>query len=280
MNANGRNFIGWLAWGAMVFAQQANEPVTFKTTTQLVVETVSVKDKSGKPIEGLSAKDFTVTEDGVPQTIKFFEYQKLEEPAAPADTAAAPPSQPVTPLAKYPHSQISPETPGDFKYRDRRLLALYFDMSAMPVPDQIRAFTAAQKFIDTQLTPADLVAVMMYQGAAVQVLQDFTADRARLKTVLATLIVGEDQNAADTTTDASASDTGAAFGQDDTEFNLFNTDRQLSALQTAAKMLGTLNEKKALIYFASGLRLNGVDNQAQLHATVNAAVRAGVSFWP
>lgn len=45
-------------------------------------------------------------------------------------------------------------------------------------------------------------------------------------------------------------------------------------------MLGMLSEKKALIYFASGLRLNGVDNQAQLHATINAAVRAGVSFWP
>ena len=45
-------------------------------------------------------------------------------------------------------------------------------------------------------------------------------------------------------------------------------------------MLGQLNEKKSLIYFASGLRLNGVDNQAQLHATINAAIRAGVSFWP
>jgi hypothetical protein len=45
-------------------------------------------------------------------------------------------------------------------------------------------------------------------------------------------------------------------------------------------MLGSLSEKKSLIYFSSGLRLNGVDNQAQLHATINAAVRAGVSFWP
>ena len=80
--------------------------------------------------------------------------------------------------------------------------------------------------------------------------------------------------------DASAADTGAAFGQDDSEFNIFNTDRQLAALQTAAKMLGHLNEKKALLYFASGLQLNGVDNQAQLHATINAAIRAGVSFWP
>ena len=80
--------------------------------------------------------------------------------------------------------------------------------------------------------------------------------------------------------DASTADTGAAFGQDDSEFNIFNTDRQLAALQTAAQMLGQLSEKKSLIYFASGLRLNGIDNQAQLHATIDAAIRAGVSFWP
>src|SRR6185312_12399671 len=80
--------------------------------------------------------------------------------------------------------------------------------------------------------------------------------------------------------DAGTPDTGAAFGQDDSEFNIFNTDRQLSALQTAANILGQLSEKKSLIYFASGLRLNGLDNQAQLHATINAAIRAGVTFWP
>jgi hypothetical protein len=44
-------------------------------------------------------------------------------------------------------------------------------------------------------------------------------------------------------------------------------------------MLGHLNEKKVLIYFSSGIRLNGVDNQAQLHATTNAAVRSGVTIW-
>ena len=54
----------------------------------------------------------------------------------------------------------------------------------------------------------------------------------------------------------------------------------MAALQTAVKMLGQLNEKKSLIYFASGLRLNGIDNQAQLHATINAAIRANVSFCP
>jgi hypothetical protein len=62
-----------------------------------------------------------------------------------------------------------------------------------------------------------------------------------------------------------------AFGQDDGEFNIFNTDRQLSAVQTATTMLGHLNEKKSLVYFACGLRLNGSNNQAQLKATTKGS---------
>ncbi|MGD0302455.1 MAG: VWA domain-containing protein [Bryobacteraceae bacterium] len=255
----------------------ASAPATFQSSTQLVVETVSVKDKNGNAVENLTAKDFTVTEDGVPQTIRFFEFQKLQ---AEAPTPSATPASRAAPFAKLPKTQIAPEAPGNTKYRDHRLLALYFDMSAMPETDQLRAFSAAMKFVQTQMTASDLLAIMVYEQGAVKILQDFTADRDRLESIVETLIVGEDENTADTANDASSADTGAAFGQDDTEFNIFNTDRQLSALQTAARMLGSLNEKKALIYFASGLRLNGVDNQAQLHATINAAIRAGVSFWP
>jgi VWFA-related protein len=177
-------------------------------------------------------------------------------------------------------TQITPESPGDVRYKDHRLMAMYFDMTAMRPADQLRALSAAEKFIRTQMTTADLVSILRYSGGSVDVLQDFTADRNRLLSILETLVVGEGQGSAESVDDASSADTGAAFGQDDSQFNIFNTDRQLSALQTAAKMLGQLNEKKSLIYFASGLRLNGVDNQAQLQATVDAAIRAGVSFWP
>jgi VWFA-related protein len=160
------------------------------------------------------------------------------------------------------------------------LLVLYFDMTAMPPPDQLRAITAAEKFIRTEMNPADRMALMRFEGGAVRVLSDFTDNRERMISILQTMIVGESQGFNETTSDDSTPDTGAAFGQDDSEFNIFNTNRQLSALQTAAKMLGQLSEKKSVLYFASGLRLNGVNNQAQLHATINAAVRAGVSFWP
>jgi VWFA-related protein len=253
-----------------------NTPATFSTSSQLVVEAVNVKDKSGKPIEGLTAKDFTITEDGTEQTIRLFEFQKVPEAAD-----AEPPLKTISPpLKKLPETQITAERPGDIRYQNRRLLVLYFDMTAMGPPDQLRAITAAEKFIRTQMTPADRLALMRFEGGAVRVASDFTDDRERLVSILQTMIVGEAQGFDETTSDDSTPDTGAAFGQDDSEFNIFNTNRQLSALQTAAKMLGQLSEKKSVLYFASGLNLNGVDNQAQLHATINAAVRAGVSFWP
>ena len=252
---------------------------TLTAKSQLVVETVVVKDKQGKFIPGLSAKDFTVTEDGTPQTIRFCEHQDLAAEEAPV-APAAPGSEDIKLYKRLSRTQLAPEGGENSRYKNRRLLALYFDMSAMHPADQLRALSAAEKFLRTQMTTVDLVAILRYQGGSVDILQDFTADRNKLLSILETMIVGEGQGSAETIDDASSADTGAAFGQDDTEFNVFNTDRQLSALQTAAKMLGQFNEKKSLIYFASGLRLNGIDNQAQLHATVDAAIRAGVSFWP
>jgi VWFA-related protein len=257
----------------------ASGTYTLTAKAQLVVETVVVKDKQGKFIPGLSAKDFTVTEDGAPQTIKFCEHQDLAAEEAPV-APAAPGTEQIKLYKQLTRTQIAPEAPENSRYKDRRLLAFYFDMTAMHPADQMRALSAAEKFLRTQITTVDLVAILRYQGGSVDILQDFTADRNKLLSILETMIVGEGQGSAETIDDASSADTGAAFGQDDTEFNVFNTDRQLSALQTAAKMLSQLNEKKSLIYFASGLRLNGIDNQAQLHATVDAAIRAGVSFWP
>jgi VWFA-related protein len=254
---------------------------TFKLTlnSQLVVEQVVVKDKKGDFVGGLSAKDFTVTEDGAPQTVKFCEQQHFSD-----DVTPLPPQSPddenITIYKKLTHTQFAPEPADSAKYRDRRMIALYFDMTALPPQDQIRAITAARTFVRTQMTAADMISILEFNGGSVAVLQDFTADRNRLLSILETLIVGEGQGTADSIDDAASADTGAAFGQDDSEFNIFNTDRQLSALQTTARMLEQFREKKELVYFASGLRLNGVDNMAQLHATIDAAVRAGVSFWP
>ena len=162
-------------------ATPASGPVKFQASAQLVIETVMVKDKNGKIVEGLTAKDFVVTEDNIPQNITICEFEKLTDGPLPPTTdtptipAAAEPEKPkVDPVVA---AQIAPEAPGDIKYRDKRLLALYFDMSSMPETDQLRALDAGTKFIRTQMTAADMMAIIKYDGTAVKVLQDFTANR-------------------------------------------------------------------------------------------------------
>jgi VWFA-related protein len=259
----------------------------FETSTQLVVEDVIIKDKSGNPVTGLKKSDFVVLEDGKPQDVDFAEFQKLEDTAIPPPPEEKPsvmkelakrddkPAEPKSVTA----TQIKPEKKGDIMYKDRRLMVMFFDMTSMPLADQIRAQSAAEKFLKTQMTKADLMAIMTFSND-INVVEDFTDDRDLLIKDVKKLTIGEGQGFDESTNDDSTSDTGAAFTQDDTEFNIFNTDRQLSALESAVKMLGSLNEKKALVYFASGMSRNGTDNQAQLQATVNAALRANVAFYP
>ena len=271
--------------------QQPNAPLkkqtyNFETTTQLVIVNASAKDKDGNPIEGLKASDFTVSEDGKPQQIKVFEYQRLEEttiPDLPPPPVVAPKPAPAAPLPAVVAAPamapiIAPAKPGEIKYRDRRLLVLYFDFQGMPPDDQIRAQSGALKFLKTQMTPSDLVAVMEYTGE-LKVLGDFTSDRDALTKIVNKLVIGEASEMANVASDDSAEDTGAAFTADDSEFNIFNTDRQLSALEGAVKQLASLAEKKAMVYISSGVQRNGVDNDAQLRATINAAIRSNVSFY-
>ena len=259
-------------------APGAPQGFTLSIGSNLVVEAITVKDKQGNFVHGLTADDFVLTENGVPQTIRYCEHQALSETAKPLPAFTSRDAD-ITIYNRLVPSKIASESIEKERYKDRRLMAFYFDMTSLPAEDQMRALSAAEQFVRTQMTTADMIAIVRYQGASVDILQDFTSDRSRLLSILETMVVGEGQGEVDSTDDSSSGDSGAAFGQDDSEFNVFNTDRQLSALQTAAQMLGLVNEKKSLLYFASGLRLNGIDNQAQLHATVDAAIKAGVSIW-
>ena len=253
------------------FSLAAQQQPVFRTETRLIIETVTVKDREGRAVEGLTAKDFAITEDGEPQEIAFVEFQRLTAPDAP--TAPAP-SAPNAPIAPNNSGVISSTGPGDIRYRDKRLVVLYFDMTAMGPAEQMRAFAAAQKFLGT-MDDSVLMAIMVFEGGAVRVKTDFTTNRAVIAEQILRLIYGDDLDG-DGLPDTPES--GTSFGQDDYEFNVFNTDRQLSALQTAMSMLRPLPERKSLVYFSSGLRLNGTDNNAQLRATTNAALRANVSI--
>lgn len=265
-----------LALPVLLFAQ--SDAPTFKSSSTLIVVDVSVQDKAGHEIANLTKDDFMLLEDGKPQNIAVFAFQRLNGGTPPAPVT----TQPEAVLPPRGQNVITTAAPGKLVYRDRRLLTLFFDFSSLSIPGQSLAQQAAEKFIRQKMLPGDLVSVLSF-GTALKVNQDFTDDKDRLLEVIHGFHIGaaSELAAVGGAGDASSGeDTGAAFEADQTEFNIFNTDLKLAALESAAKMLGALPEKKALIYFSEGVNKTGVENQSQLRSTINAAVRSNVSFYP
>jgi len=275
-----------LLLAASLFVQKEfGQEVTFKTETKLVIVNVSVKDKSGKPVTTLKKEDIEIYEDGVKQDLAVFELEQLSN-----DVLAPVATTPAAPVTLEERAEPAPTAPAGqavttaaatapVRHQDKRLVALFFDFSNMPQADQLRAKDAAVDFITKQMTSSDLVSIMAY-GNRFDVLEDFTDDRERLLSRLQKMATGEGAGLADVAaTSADEGDDSGTFTADDTEFNIFNTDRKLTALEDATKKLAAYPEKKALIYFASGLTLTGLENQSQLRATVNSAVRANVSIY-
>jgi VWFA-related protein len=272
---------------ALLSVGLAQEPpeVTFTSQANLVIIDVSAKDKSGKVIPNLKKEDFTILEDGKPQQLSVFEFQRLDSdqplPSVPAVKS------PQTPAAAAPAPAPRPTVNGNpkpiIRFQDRRLVAMLFDFSTMGIPEQSRAQKAALQFLHEQMKPADLIAIMTAGTGPIKIAQDFTDDRDRLEEVVKAFQIGEASELSVTGgngDDTTGEDTGAAFSADETEFNIFNNDRKLSTLESAAKLLAAFPEKKALIYFSAGIEQSGHDNQAQLESAVNAAKRANVAFYP
>lgn len=254
---------------------------TFTTGTRLVIVDLTARDKNGRPITTLKRDDVEVFEDGVRQEIKVFELQKLEgEALAPIAVDSKNPKVIEEKAAISVKPAMVAPAPGTIKYQDKRLICLFFDMTSMDTPEQLRAQEAAVKFLATQMTSADLVEIMTYT-TAIKVIQEWTDDRDALINTVKKITIGEGADLADMgVTSADEGDDSGSFVADETEFNIFNTDRKLAALEDASRKLSMFPEKKALIYFSSGVQKTGVENQSQIKATTNAASKANVMIYP
>jgi len=137
--------------------------------------------------------------------------------------------------------------------QDHRSLCLFLDLN-MTAADQSRAQEAAIKFIEDRMTPSDLVTIMTF-STDVKVVQDFTGDRE----LLVASLRGIAPYSAAATPDS---------------------DKRLRALQTAATMLGETPGKKQLVYFASPVSRPIAGDLDRVMATIAAAQRANVAFYP
>ncbi len=253
---------------------------TFKAKSELVLVNVSVRDRNGNLVRDLKPEDFTILEDNKPQKVATFDLENMQN-APTVETAA----EQVNLLSVAPKKATAvPEDALLSKQaqaiKDRRLIILFFDLSAMQ-PDEIeRSAQAAQNYVDKQMQPADLVAVVSL-GSSITLNQDFTSDRALLKKALASFNLGAGagfEEGSTGTTEGTA-DNANSFTIDDTEYNIFNTDHRLEALRTVAQQVASVPQQKALIYFSSGMDRTGIENESELRSATNAAVLANMAIY-
>jgi len=254
-------------------AQQEVSPI--RVNSELVLVNVVARDKKGNLIHDLKKEDFSLFEDNRQQKISTFDFEDVDE----LQTAGAADAT-VSGVAAQGSLLRSTEQ-GTLQARDRRLMVLFFDFSAMEPEEIDRAVDAANKFIQTKMQPADLIAVVSLT-TNLQVNMDFTDDRAKLRAVLTAFSSGAGQGFDNglTGTAVGAAETSGSFTPDDTDYNTFNADRKLIALQSVMMTLGKIPQKKSIIFFSNGITQSGIDNQSALRAATAAAVKANVSIYP
>src|SRR6267143_1690680 len=257
--------------------QQPQQPqYRVRVTSELVLVNVVVRDKKGNLITDLKKEDFTLLEDGKRQAISTFDFENVDE----LKTAGAAEGT-VTGAAPESALLRSNEQPASLNARDRRLMLLFFDFSGMQPEDIERSVGAATKFVQTRMQPADMIAVVSL-ATNMRIDLDFSDDKTKVLSVLNSYTSGQGQGFDNGLTGSSegAAETGGAFTADDTDYNTFNADRKLLALQAIMQTLGKISQKKAVIYFSNGISQNGVDNQSALRAATASAVKANVSIYP
>src|SRR5207248_10610661 len=201
-----------------LIAQQASAPPqapAIRATTELVLVNVVARDRKGNLIRDLKREDFTVLEDGQKQQIATFDFENIDELALAGQTTDTTTGS----------ESAAPKAPPALDARDRRLILLFFDFSAMD-PDQIdRAVDAAKKYVNGKMQPADLIAIASL-STNMRLDQDFTANKARILSVLSAYSSDSGQGFDNGATGSSegAAETGGAFTADDTDFNNCSAD--------------------------------------------------------
>ena len=285
MGVCGAWLVCWLSLGgfAQGVAQGASRQVEttgpgyrIRVNSDLVLVNVSVRDKRGNLIRDMKPSDFTVLEDGKPQQLRSFDLEDVER------FAQSGPAQVEAQAAPQAANLLTGSETKPASIRNRRLIVLLFDLTNMEPDELNRASQSALHFIDKQMTPADLVAVVSF-SSSMQVNQDFTSNHDLLSQAVRRMqgVEGQGMEAGTTGSAEGQPDQGQAYTEDDTEYNIFNTDRRLQAIASLAKALQDIDQKKSVLYFSSGMdRDTGNENQSQLRAAINVAVKANVSIYP
>jgi VWFA-related protein len=149
---------------------QSEQDDVVRITTNLVQIDAVVTDKKGQPVTDLRAEDFELTEDGRTQQITNLSY--VSTPAAAAATPSKAPAVVDKNAPPVPPVPLRPE-------QVRRTMALVVDDLGLSFESVYYVRRALKKYVDEQMQPGDMVAIIR-TGGGIGVLQQFTSDKRQL----------------------------------------------------------------------------------------------------
>ncbi|MEO6334701.1 MAG: VWA domain-containing protein [Pyrinomonadaceae bacterium] len=149
-------------------AQGVDEEDVVKITSKLVQVDVVVTDKDGNQVTGLKASDFTILQDGKPQTVSGFSYIPTggsgQVPTQKGDKAGV----------------LVPEGPRRSGTRGRIITFVVDDGNCRASLTGMKASREAlEKFITIQMLPDDVVAIYQTRSGS-SMFQQYSSDKTQL----------------------------------------------------------------------------------------------------
>ncbi|HEX8337611.1 MAG TPA: VWA domain-containing protein, partial [Pyrinomonadaceae bacterium] len=267
-----------------------DEDEVVRITTNLVQVDAVVTDRDGRQVTNLSAEDFQILENGKPRPATNFSYVRIAQPA----TAPAPAPErerrreragagPPVPPARLRPEQV------------RRTLALVLDDLMMSAESIHLARNAVRKYINEQIEPGDLVAVIR-TGSGSGALQQFTNDRQALYNAVERVRWSPRRGGRASANDSiiDVSPVGGLPGNvdavrsQDKDFDEYRAERftvgTMGALQYVVRGMREMPGRKAVILFSDGFALRDSKGDATRYTSaldrlIDLANRASVVFY-
>lgn len=235
---------------------QTQPELTIRVGVDLVRIDATVTDQRGRHVPDLGIRDFEVFQDGRRQRISTLAYVPADDSSLPTSGAATPPGIVRSPTAN----------------EVRRTIAIVVDDLGLSFESTYRVRETLRKFVDREVRPGDLVAILR-TGAGMGALQQFTTDRRMLHAAVEH--VRWNMMARVPAFQADALD---AFR------NEVFTAGTLGAVQYVVRGVSELPGRKSVVILSDGFRLTDADRRYgrvwdSLRSLVDSANRAGVVIY-
>jgi VWFA-related protein len=246
----------------------AEDDEVVKISTALIQIDVTVTDKDGRVVKDLKPEDFEVYENGKKQEITNFSFVSVDNATKQTLAKSKEKDKISIPLPPVP---IKPE-------QVRRTIALVVDDLGLSFESIYQVRRAMRKFVDEQMQPNDLVAVIR-TGSGMGALQQFTTDKRQLYAAIENVkwnALGRAGISAFAPLEATPLEQAQAGGQDVSDEDLaaeqgrikdFDSFREdvfsigtLGAINFIVKGLSDLPGRKSIMLFSDGFAICAPDN--------------------